>query len=157
MAQEFPESGLVRRTFIVREMDLPPNVLMTKRSLLRWFALASGMISEKESRSTVLDVIDSLLYFQFSKKKNPTTLEIQSYIKEKTRKAISEKLIRYHLRRLIDQNILLRKQKKYYFNPAPNAEPFDLKQSFNFWVKEHINKSFINLETVIEKLSDSYK
>ncbi|HIH21332.1 MAG TPA: hypothetical protein HA222_01560, partial [Candidatus Diapherotrites archaeon] len=42
---EFPEAELVRRVFVVREMDLPPQVLLTKRSLLRWFALASGMIS----------------------------------------------------------------------------------------------------------------
>lgn len=50
---QLPEAELVRRTFTVKEIDLPPHVRMTKRSLLRWFALASGWISEQESRQTI--------------------------------------------------------------------------------------------------------
>ena len=36
---EHPESSLIRKEWIVRQMDLPPEVKLTRRSLLRWFAL----------------------------------------------------------------------------------------------------------------------
>jgi hypothetical protein len=41
-----PESDFVRKTFTFRRMDLPPQVLLTKKSLLRWIALSMGLISE---------------------------------------------------------------------------------------------------------------
>jgi len=72
MAQQLPEAELIRNTYIIREMDIPPQVKLTKRSLLRWLALSLGLISENESRSTVLDVLDALFYFQFAKSQNPT-------------------------------------------------------------------------------------
>ena len=42
--KELPEAGLVRKTITLREMDLPPEVKLTKKSLLRWFALSTGLI-----------------------------------------------------------------------------------------------------------------
>ena len=72
MAQ-LPESELVRKTFILKKMDLPPSVQLTKRSLIRWFALSFGLISEKESRDTVLNVLDALFHFLLYKKQNPST------------------------------------------------------------------------------------
>ncbi|MDO8646955.1 MAG: hypothetical protein Q7R70_00880 [Candidatus Diapherotrites archaeon] len=153
---EFPESELVRRTFMIREMDLPPQVQLTRRSMLRWFALASGMISEKESRSTVLEVLDALFYFQFQKKQDPTAQEVIKYIKEKHGKIVSEKLLRYHLNRLILLNLLQRKSSRYFFNPSPYAERKDLKASFNYWIREHLEKSLKDCEFVLGKLQDNY-
>lgn len=156
MREEFPEASLVRGVFVIREMDLPPQVLLTKRSLLRWFALASGMISEQESRSTVLEVLDALFYFQFQKRLDPTALEIIKYIKEKHSKKVSEKLLRYHLNKLIALNLLRRKARKYSFNPSPYAERKDLKASYNYWVREHLEKSLKDLEFVSGRLQESY-
>ena len=153
---EFPEAELVRRVFVVREMDLPPQVLLTKRSLLRWFALASGMISEQESRSTVLEVLDALFYFQFQKRLDPTVLEIIKYIKEKHSKKVSEKLLRYHLNKLVALNLLQRKSTKYSFNPSPYGERKDLKASYNYWIREQLEKSLKDLEFVIGKLQEGY-
>lgn len=153
---EFPESALVRRSFIIREMDLPPAVQLTKRSLLRWFALAFGLISEKESRSTVLEVLDALFYLQLSKAIQPTVLEIQAFIKAKHKKEVSEKLLHYHLNRLIELNLVLRKKKKYFFNPSPYAEKTDLQAAFNYWVREHLDKSLKDLEFVVGKLASNY-
>lgn len=153
---EFPESELVRRTFIIREMDLPPQVQLTKRSMLRWFALSFGLISEKESRSTVLEVLDSLFYFQFQKRADPTALEIIKHIKEKHSKTVSEKLLRYHLNRLMALNLLQRKSNRYSFNPSPYAERKDFKSAFNYWVREHLEKSLKDLEFVAGKLQDNY-
>ena len=151
-----PEAELVRRTFIIKEVDLPPQVRMTKRGLLRWFALASGLISEQESRQTILDVMDALFFFHLGKKAAPTTKEIQLYIKEKTGEEISEKLLRYHLKRLLDSHFLIRDKQHYRFNPAPNAEPLDVVASFNYWISKGVHESTQNIETALEDLRKTY-
>lgn len=153
---EHPEAHLVRKTFILRKMDLPPEVLMTKRSLLRWFALSFGLISEKESRSTVIDVLDVLFAALISKKINPSTIDLQNAFFEKTSKKISEKLMRYHLNRLIKMNLLHRKRNKYYINNNPYAETGNLKESFSYWIKNPINEAMTDLENVLEKMQQNY-
>jgi predicted transcriptional regulator len=152
----FPEAEFIRRTFTLREMDLPPNVRLTKRSLLRWFALASGLISEAESRSTVLDVLDSLLYLQLSKRIKPTTNDIQAYLKIKNR-TVSEKLLRYHLKRLVDLGLVRRKKLRYSFNPAPNAEPDNLREAFSHNIGKRVTNAVLEIESGIDRLVDSYK
>jgi len=152
-----PEAGLVRKTFVIKKMDLPPSVQLTKRSLLRWFALSFGLLSEQESRDTVLNVLDSLFHFLLTKKQNPTTLELQSYISTKFHKKVSEKLLRYHLNRLIALELLQRKSNKYFLNNSPHAEPGDLVESFNAWVKQPANSAMDDIASVLAKLSTSYK
>ena len=154
---EFPESELVRKTFILKKMDLPPSVQLTKRSLIRWFALSFGLISEKESRDTVLNVLDALFHFLLAKKQNPSTLDIQAYIDGKYHQKISEKLLRYHLNRLIAIELLQRKQNRYFLNNSPVSEPNNLVESFNFWVKKPVNESLNDIEKVLGKISNSYK
>ena len=154
---EFPESELVRKTFTLKKMDLPPSVQLTKRSLIRWFALSFGLISEKESRDTVLNVLDALFHFLLAKKQNPSTLDIQAYIDGKYHQKISEKLLRYHLNRLIAIELLQRKQNRYFLNNSPVSEPNNLVESFNFWVKKPVNESLNNIEKVLGKISNSYK
>ena len=152
-----PESELIRKTFIFRQMDLPPSVVLTKRSLLRWFALSFGLISEQESRDTVLNVLDSLFYFLLAQKQNPTTLDIQAYISEKYHKKVGEKLLRYHLNKLIALELLSRKSNRYFFNNAPYSEPNSLQDSFKHWVKQPVNKTMDDVESVLSKISESYK
>ena len=156
MGSELPEAELVKRTFVLRRMDLPPQVTMTRRSLLRWFALAFGLISEKESRSTILDVLDALFYFQISKGVEPTTEAILSLLKQKG-KPISEKLLRYHLKRLIDLGFLQRKKLKHFFANSPYAEKNDLKAGFNYSITASVAESLADIEKVLEKLALSYK
>ncbi len=156
VAQEFPEAELVRKTFTIRAMDLPPNVQFTRRSMLRWFALSFGLISENESRSTVLDVLDALFVFNFSKKANPSTVEIQEFLKEKS-KPVSDKLLRYHLKRLIDCGFISRKKLRYYFTSAPNAEKHDVKAGFSHNVTESVTKTLNEIEAMLEKLADNYR
>ncbi|MEK6970643.1 MAG: hypothetical protein AABW68_03020 [archaeon] len=151
-----PEAEFVRRTFIIKEADLPPQVRMTKRSLLRWFALSSGWISEQESRQTILDVLDTLLYFHVSKKASPTVGEIIQYVKEKTGEELSEKLLRYHLKRLTDSQFLIRDKQHYKFNPAPDAEPGDVVASYHYWVTQNVHKSTLNIENALTELTRTY-
>lgn len=152
-----PESILVRKTFIIRLMDLPPSVKLTKRSLLRYFALAFGLISEKESRTFSLAILDGLFHFLFSKNKTPSTLEIKAFLEENYKIKTSEKLIRYHLNKLISLNLLIRKKNLYYFNPSPLAERHDLNEAFNYWIKKDVLQSLDNIQFVLTKLQDVYK
>lgn len=154
---EFPESGLVRKTFIVRQMDLPPSVKLTKRSLLRWFALSFGLISSGESRNTVLLVLDALFFLLLTTKAAPSTTDIQVHIKEKFQKKISEKLIRYHLNRLIESGLLVRRKARYFINNNPYAEPNNLKESFAHWFKAPANTAMADIENVLVSLSEAYK
>jgi hypothetical protein len=154
---EHPESHLVRKSFTVRQMDLPPNVTLTKRSLLRWFALSFGLLSGKESRATVLDVLDALFFYNLSRMSPPSTIDIKNYVKEKANKDISEKLLRYHLKRLIDIGFLERRKLRYFFCTDPKAEQTDLKAGFIHHISSPINQSLVEVAGVIEKLSESYK
>ncbi|HNV00843.1 MAG TPA: hypothetical protein PKK60_00245 [archaeon] len=153
-----PEAELIRKEVILRKMDFPASVSLTKNSLLRWCALSTGFISPKESRDKGLIILDALFVLLFTKKENPTTLEIQSYIKEKTKADFSEKLIRYHLNRLIDLGTLSRDGLKYKINPAPNSDNRNsLADSFDYWVKKEINEELAKTKTALEKLQDAYK
>ncbi|MBU0662883.1 MAG: winged-helix domain-containing protein [Candidatus Diapherotrites archaeon] len=156
MAAELPEAGLIRGAYTIRAMDMPPEVSMTKRSLLRWFALSFGLISEKESRSTILDVLDALFIMQVAQEKEPTSREIHAYINEGGKK-ISDKLLRYHLKRMLDAGLVNRKKLKYSFAHAPHAERNDLRAGFNHNVTKQVNSSLEAIETVFEKLGQSYK
>jgi len=102
MAVTHPESELVRKTFTFRKMDLPPQVLLTKKSLLRWFALSLGLISENESRSTLLEVLDAFFFFVFSKHESPSSKQVREFLAKNRNLDISEKLVRYHLNRLCE-------------------------------------------------------
>lgn len=105
LGKEFPESGLVRKTFIIRQMDFPPEVSLTRRSLVRWFALSFGLISPKETRSKILDVLDALFYFQIAKKQLPKVKDVMEYLNS-NKKGVGEKALRYHLKRLLDVGLL---------------------------------------------------
>ncbi len=152
-----PEAGLVRKTFVIKKMDLPPSVQLTKRSLLRWFALSFGLLSEQESRDTALNVLDALFHFLLAKKQRPTTAELQAYIDSRYHKKISEKLLRYHLNKLIDLELLQRKSNRYFINNSPYAEPDSLQESFSYWIKQPANAAMDDIAKVLAKLSDSYK
>lgn len=154
---QVPESELVRKTFTIKKMDLPPSVQLTKRSLLRWFALSFGLLSEQESRDTVLNVLDAVFHFLLARKKNPTTLELQAYIEAKYKKKISEKLLRYHLNRLISLELLQRKQNKYFLNSSPSGERNNVVDSFNHWIRKPVNESLDEIERVLGKISSSYR
>lgn len=154
---EHPEAQLVQKTFVVKRMDLPSDVKLTRKSLLRWFALSTGLISEKESRSTILDVLDSLFFVLLAQQQNPSTLELQALIKEKTGKTVSEKLLLYHLKRLIELQLIVRKKKKYFLNPSPQSDGADLVSSFDYWFSRQLQDSVSDISSAARLLSDSYQ
>ena len=156
LGHEHPEAEYVRRTFIIRQMDLPPEVSLTKRSLLRWFALAFGLISERESRSTILDVLDALFYFQLSKKSAPGTAELLAHLKD-SQKKIDEKLLRYHLKRLIDVGLIERRNGKLSFSVAPQSDKADLAKGFEHNVVLPVQESLGRISVALGKISEKYR
>ncbi|MFH1391551.1 MAG: hypothetical protein ABIH20_04535 [Candidatus Diapherotrites archaeon] len=156
MGNGFPEAEYVRKSFTIRKMDFPPEVSMTKRSLLRWFALSFGLISEKESRSTILDILDGFFYFQVSKKYSPTTYELLDRLKEQGKK-IDEKLLRYHLKRLIDVGLVERNKGKLSFVNDPTADKNDIVKGFQHNIGKPVEESVTSISTALEKLNEKYK
>jgi len=152
-----PEAEFIRKEFILREMDFPESVALTRKSLLRWCSLALGLISPKETREKGFLVLDALFHFLFTKKQHPTTLDLHEYIKEKNKTEMSEKLIRYHLNRLIELGVLQRKANKYSINPSPTSEKRDsLKESFNAHVKKKVDTELEQVGEALEKLQKLY-
>lgn len=152
----FPESEFVRDKFVLRKLDLPPEVTLTKKSLLRWFAISFGLISGNETRDKGLMVFDALFNHLFKEKMEPSTIDIQNYIKETHGVVMGEKLIRYHLNRLIELNLIQRKKRKYCLNHSPIGERNNLKESFNYWVKNPVNDTLDHIESVLDKIEDNY-
>ena len=153
-----PEAELVRKEFTVCEIDFPESVSLTKNSLLRWCSLSLGLITKNESRDKAFIVLDALFTLLFTKKQAPTTLDLQAQIKSKTKVEMSEKLIRYHLNRLIEIGVLERQGIKYRINPSPSSEKRDsLKESFDHWFKKEVEKQFSEISLALEKLQKSYE
>ena len=153
---QLPEAELVQHTFTLRQMSLPPSVKLTKRSMLRWFCLSFGLISEQESRSTIFDVLDAFFYFQFSKKQDPSSEQLMQYLKQKGN-PISDKLLLYHLKRLSDLGLIERKKGHYFFCQDPHAEKRDISASFKHNISNSISITLADIESVLEKLAESYR
>jgi hypothetical protein len=155
MVLEFPETELVRRSFTIRKMDFPQEVLLTKRSLVRWFALSSGLISPKESRSGVLDVLDALFYFQISKRKFPKISELNSYLVSQKKK-IGEKALRYHLARLFNLGLLEWRGKRISFSTNPMFGKDDISKGFEYSVSKNVIESLELIKSCLEEIRKKY-
>ena len=153
-----PEAELVRKEFTVCEIDFPESVSLTKNSLLRWCSLSLGLITKNESRDKAFIVLDALFTLLFTKKQAPTTLDLQAQIKSKTKVEMSEKLIRFHLNKLIDLGLLERKTNKYYINPAPDSEKRNsLAESYSVWVAKKIEAEMDKTKKALAKLQAKYE
>ena len=153
-----PEAELIRREFILRQIDFGSSVTLTKKSLLRWCCLSLGLISANETRDKGFLVFDALFTHLFTKKQAPTTLELRDFIKEKNTVDMSEKLIRYHLNRLIELGVIRRDGLTYTINPSPTSDSRNsLKESFNAWAKKQIEEELKTIADALEKLQKSYE
>lgn len=146
-----PESKLIKSEIVIREMSLPDDVLLAKKSLVRWIALSLGLILPNESRMLLLEVLDALLYFHV-KKQNPTTQDILSKLETKNRKP-NPKAVYYHLLKLKDAGILMRKKGRYSLS---EDEGKPLPELFREMYLRKANSAFENVDAALKKLQDSY-
>jgi hypothetical protein len=121
---ELGEAELIEQELTIRNLRLSKEVLETRRSAVRWLALSLGILNPGESRLSSLAVLDSLVYYQFLKKQDPTVKELIEYI-SKNWEPINEKTLRYHLLRLKKMGFVENEQGKFYFKAPAVGERFD--------------------------------
>lgn len=140
-----PESELVRRTFLLRDMRLPSDIKLTKASLLRWLALSLGLLSEDESRQGIIPVLDSLLHFQLSENRAPTIRDLAE------RSKLPEKMVRYHMGKLQDTGLVTVDARHYRFVRDTYSNRLDLVRSFDQYYAKKMGSA---LETTKEALAE---
>jgi len=148
-----PESRLIRSEVTIREMVLPEETLLARKSLIRWLALSLGMIMPNESRRLLLDILEILIEFHM-KGKAPTTKEIITGLQVQTKKEQNIKAVYYHLQRLQNMQILTRKKGVYYIG---DGEEKSLREIFRKLYDRRIELAFPNIDKALEKLENNYK
>ena len=146
---ELNESKFIEREITLRNMMLTKEVVETRRSLVRWLALALGIINPGESRQSAVAVLDSILYFQFMERKDPSVPELLDYI-AKNWEPMNEKTLRYHLLQLKKANVVNNSKGVYFLS---NANP-DSKYNEEAWVAEYFNSE---VQPIREKISAAIK
>ncbi len=121
---ELNEAGLIEKELTVRNLRLSKEVLETRRSAIRWLALSMGIINPGESRLGSLAVLDSMVYFQFIKRHDPSVKEMTEYINASWEK-INEKTLRYHLLRMKKTGLIENSKGRFYFRPPGYGDRFD--------------------------------
>jgi DNA-binding transcriptional ArsR family regulator len=121
---ELNESKLIENEVTLRNLRLTKEVVETRRSMVRWLALSLGIINPGETRLSALGVLDAMLYFQFTKRQDPSVEELSDYI-GKTWGGLNEKTLRYHLLQLKNANIITHSKGRYSFVRSENSEPYD--------------------------------
>lgn len=147
MASEMPEAKLIRSEIIIRDMQLTDDVKMTRNSLVRWLALATGFISPNESRRGAIALLDAMLGFSFEGKE-PDVHELLERIEENGHK-LNEKALRYHLLVLRKKGLLERNKGKYRFAVPPSASDNEVATSFEHAYKKKSEESFARIKEAL--------
>lgn len=148
-----PESKLIRSELTLRELSLPDDVLLARKSLVRWLALSFGMIAPNETRRLLLDILDVLLEFQ-AKKETPTTRDIVARLEEMAKKKQNPKAVYYHLQKLMESGLLTRRKGRYCFGDDENKS---LSEIFRGFYVKKTDMTFTNITKALEKLEGSYR
>lgn len=143
-----PEAKLIKTEIVLRELSLPDDVLLARKSTVRWLALSLGLIMPNESRTLLLDIFDVLLEHQM-KGVQPTTKEIVDSLEKKTGEKQNPKAVYYHLQKLTGLGILTRKKGKYYFGDGDGKSVSDV---FRDFYKNKADNTFDNIDRALKKL-----
>ncbi len=95
----FPESDLIKTSYTIRGMAWLGDSGLTRRSLIRWFALSVGLLNPGDRRETVVDVLDLLFRMNISNGKPLTIADL-------TGSGIPEKTAYYHMKKLKDMGLV---------------------------------------------------
>jgi len=158
-----PEGRLVRSEWTIRLMDLPPEMLSRKRQLLRWVAISLGLITPGDERAGIIDVLDAMFHYVFSKDVEPTADDILFYVnmrrKERGEKPVVLEAVRYHLRRLEGMGIVERTKGRggtYRFTRALDSSPSD-PAAFVDSVFAQVSQSRAVIRRAVGALASLYK
>jgi len=150
-----PESELIKEEIVLRDLKLSREVMLSKKSMIRWLALSLGLISPNETRTLMLDVFEVLLYFHF-KRKNPNIHDILGRLGKRKKEEPNPKAVRYHLLQLKHKGIIDSKQRKYLFITGSLPENSDLSSSLKDNYNKTLESSFKKIEKVLKALERSY-
>ncbi|MBU0591393.1 hypothetical protein KKF81_00010 [Candidatus Micrarchaeota archaeon] len=148
-----PESKLIRSELTIRDMALPDDILLARKSLIRWLALSFGMIMPNESRRLLLDILEALIELHL-KQEHPTTKDILLKLESNTKSKQNPKAVYYHLQRLQTHGILSRKKGIYSIG---DGEEKSLKEIFRDIYAKKADAAFLNMDKALEKLENSYR
>lgn len=138
------ESILIEREICIRNLSVTNEVVETRRSMIRWLALSLGIINPGESRLGALAVLDSILYFHFGKRSEPTVMEMTEYIEQKWNQ-INEKTLRYHLLQLKKMGIIKHSKGKYSVVEPVNGDKYDEVA----WISSYFSNEILPIQNKI--------
>lgn len=151
-----PESEYIEETITVRDMRLPSDVTLTKRSLIRWIALSLGLINPNESRKSLIYLIEILFDNQLQNGKGISVEQIMEKVSKNKdiEKTFSEKTVRYHLLRLENKGFIKRKNGIYSLSVSDFSN-----DSIENVIEEYIirqNKAMDKVKIALTKLKGLY-
>ena len=152
-----PEASLISSEITLRDMHLSQDVKLTRKSLIRWLALSMGLISPNETRTTMLDLLESLFYFQFAEKQDPDVRDLMSYMQaEFGKNGSNEKAVRYHLLQLQNMGLIERKKGKYFFTVSPLSEKGDFSATVDFVYKRRCDVALAKMKEAFRELTYTF-
>ncbi|MEM3030871.1 MAG: hypothetical protein QXH27_04005 [Candidatus Micrarchaeia archaeon] len=155
MALAIPEARLIQGEVTLRDLSLTQDVRMTRKSLVRWIALAAGLISPNESRKTLIDLLEVLFAFQLGEGRDPDIHDIMDGMR-KLNDRHQEKAVRYHLFQLKRKGFLSRVRGKYFFTIPPFSEKDDVAASFEHVLKSRSEVALAKLREALRSLKGLY-
>lgn len=150
---ELPEAKLIKSEIILREMQLTDDVKMTRKSLVRWLALSLGLVSPKESRLSVLNILEAILYYHLKEKRGASYDDLVEYFRTQGIE-MNEKTIRYHITQLRKSNILEDDRGSYRFSGFYGD---NLAQALEQLYTEKARIAFSNIKNAVDVLQKLYE
>lgn len=148
-----PESRLIKSELTIRELSLPEEVLIARKSLIRWVALSLGMILPNESRTLILDIMDVMFEYHV-RGDAPTTKDIISKMEGNLKEKQNPKAVYYHLQRLKEAGIISRKKGRYCLGDGDGK---GLSQIMKEVYLKRAGDAFSNIGLALEKLEGKYR
>lgn len=148
---QIPESQLIKSEITIRKMELPEEIKLTRKSLVRWLALSLGLISANESRMVLIDILDAMVYFH-SKKISPTTKELYEHLCKIEN--VHEKTVYYHLGRLKEMGLIEKCGEGYCFSFS--KECTSLSDIIERLYKNKLEDALEKIKTACDVIERSY-
>jgi len=153
MASELPESKLIRSEIVLREMQLTDDVKMARKSLVRWLALSLGLVSPRESRLSVLTLLEAILFYHMKEKRGASYGDLVEYFKTQNVE-MNEKTIRYHITQLRKAGVLDDDRSVYRFT---GFQGNNLAQVIEQGYKQKSDAAFLNIRQAIDLLGKMHE
>jgi DNA-binding transcriptional ArsR family regulator len=151
-----PETEFIEATYTIRKMRLPPEVKLTKQSLLRWLALSLGLLSEDETRQSVIPVMDAAFTLQL---RDRTEFELEDVILflKKQEKEMPKKTVSYHLKKLQETGLLEKTGRRYRFVKDAYSSHLSLPSTFQETYTKNIQESTARVAKAFEEIHRIYE